>query len=248
MTTRTSKKSRQTTRWLSFAPIAALLIFSLAFPLASASARSGPAHAQRLAVLMSGHLIHAKPDARSRVLTSVSATRPITGVGTTLPVLARRVDGRGVPWLEVLVPGRPNGSSGWIAEQGTRTASTSWSLRVDLSRRRVSAFRQGRLVRSFEAVVGKPSTPTPTGRFFVEETVQMRPGEPGGPLALTLSARSNVLQEFEGGPGQIGIHGRDNLGGHLGSAESHGCMRLATSSIEWLATRIGPGVPVQIQQ
>ena len=101
-------------------------------------------------------------------------------------------------------------------------------------------------MRSFEAVVGKPSTPTPSGRFFVEETVQMRAGEPGGPLALTLSARSNVLQEFEGGPGQIGIHGRDNLGGHLGSAESHGCMRLATSSIEWLAERIGPGVPVRI--
>jgi L,D-transpeptidase catalytic domain len=248
MTAQALRRSWQATHRFRFAPVAALLILTLVLPLAAASARSGPAHAQRLAVLMSGHLVHAKPDARSRVLTSLSATRPITAVGTTLPVLARRVDGRGVPWLEVLLPGRPNGSSGWIAEQGTRTASTSWSLRVDLSLRRVNAFWQGRLVRSFEAVVGKPSTPTPTGRFFVEETVQMRPGEPGGPLALTLSARSNVLQEFEGGPGQIGIHGRDNLGGRLGSAESHGCMRLATSSIEWLATRIGPGVPVRIQE
>ncbi len=182
------------------------------------------------------------------MLTTVSPTRPITGERTALPVLARRLDQRGVPWLEVLLPGRPNGASGWIAEQGTRTSSTSWSLRVELGLRRVSAFWQGKPARSFEAVVGKPSTPTPTGRFFVEETVQMRAGEPGGPLALTLSARSNVLQEFEGGPGQIGIHGRDGLGGHLGSAESHGCMRLATSSITWLAERIGPGVPVQILQ
>ena len=74
----------------------------------------------------------------------------------------------------------------------------------------------------------------------------MSAGEPGGPFALALSARSNALQEFEGGPGQIALHGRDNLGGVLGAAESHGCMRLATASIDWLAERIGPGVPVTI--
>ncbi len=55
----------------------------------------------------------------------------------------------------------------------------------------------------------------------------MSAGEPGGPFALALSARSNALQEFEGGPGQIALHGRDNLGGVLGAAESHGCMRLS---------------------
>jgi lipoprotein-anchoring transpeptidase ErfK/SrfK len=94
--------------------------------------------------------------------------------------------------------------------------------------------------------VGKPSTPTPTGRFFVEETVQMAPGHPGGPFALALSARSNTLREFEGGPGQIALHGRNNLGGMLGTAASHGCVRLATASIDWLAARIGPGTPTTI--
>ena len=74
----------------------------------------------------------------------------------------------------------------------------------------------------------------------------MAPSEPGGPYALALSARSNVLQEFEGGPGQIAIHGRENLGGTLGTAASHGCIRLATASIDWLAERIVPGTPVTI--
>ena len=224
-----------------------LPVLALVLPLATASAQSRPPGVQRLAVLLSGHLVHFRPGAHSRVRTSVAATRPITGERTALPVLARVLDGRGVPWLEVMLPGRPNGSTGWIAQQGTRTASTSWSLRVDLARRRVNVFLRGRMVKSFAAVVGKPSTPTPTGRFFVEETVQMPATEPGGPFALTLSARSNVLQEFEGGPGQIGIHGRDLLGGTLGSAESHGCMRLATAAIDWLAQRIGPGVPVLIR-
>jgi lipoprotein-anchoring transpeptidase ErfK/SrfK len=245
MTENPTLQMRRQIQGLTLGLVSSVLALSVLAP-ATASALARPPRTQRLAALLTGHLVHKGPSAQSPVLTTVSPSRPLTGERTALPVIARKVGARGIPWLEVMLPGRPNSSSGWIAQQGTRTASTSWSLRVDLSHRRVSAYWQGRLVRSFAAVVGKPSTPTPTGRFFVEETVQMRPGEPGGPEALTLSARSNVLQEFEGGPGQIGIHGRDNLGGHLGSAESHGCVRLATASIEWLAMRIGPGVPVRI--
>ncbi len=146
-----------------------------------------------------------------------------------------------------MLPGRPNGSTGWITRKGTRKLITSWRVVVDLATRRVTAYHRGRAVRAFRAVVGKPSTPTPSGTFFVEETLRMAPGEPGGPLALATSARSNVLQEFEGGPGQIAIHGRDNLGGTLGTAESHGCIRLDTAGIDWLAARVEPGTPVTIR-
>jgi lipoprotein-anchoring transpeptidase ErfK/SrfK len=176
----------------------------------------------------------------------VAASRPITGERTTLPVVGHATGPGGVRWLRVMLPGRPDGSTGWIAEQGTRALGTGWRILVDLAARDVGVYRDGRRVRTFRAVVGKPATPTPTGRFFVEETVQIAAGELDGPFALALSARSNVLQEFEGGPGQIGIHGRDGLGGTLGQAESHGCIRLATPSIEWLAARIGPGTPVKI--
>jgi lipoprotein-anchoring transpeptidase ErfK/SrfK len=145
-----------------------------------------------------------------------------------------------------MLPGRPDGSTGWIVQNGTRAIVTGWRILVDLTARSLRVYRDGRPMRTFQAVVGKPSTPTPTGQFFVEETVQMQAGQAGGPFALALSARSNVLQEFEGGPGQIAIHGRDNLGGTLGAAESHGCVRLDTASIDWLAARIGPGTPVRI--
>jgi lipoprotein-anchoring transpeptidase ErfK/SrfK len=123
---------------------------------------------------------------------------------------------------------------------------TSWQLVVRTSKRRVLVYQHGRLVRAFAAIVGKPSTPTPHGQFFVEESVRMLPGSPGAPFALALSARSNVLQEFEGGPGQIAIHGVGNLGGSPGTAISHGCVRLADRSIRWLAARLAPGVPVTI--
>jgi len=66
----------------------------------------------------------------------------------------------------------------------------------------------------------------------------------GRPIAL--SARSGVYRQFARGPGQIAIHGLDNIGGVLGSAVSHGCVRLAGTAVTWLAVRIGPGVPVTI--
>jgi lipoprotein-anchoring transpeptidase ErfK/SrfK len=201
---------------------------------------------QELVVLLTAHAAHRAPEAGSPRVALEAARRPITGEQTTLPVIARAIGPGGTQWLHVMLPGRPDGLTGWIAEQGTRPLVTAWRIVVDLAARRVKTYHDGELARSFQAVVGKPSTPTPTGEFFVEEVLQMAPAEPGGPFALALSARSNALQEFEGGPGQIAIHGRDNLGGTLGAAESHGCIRLATASIDWLAARIGPGTPVTI--
>ena len=69
---------------------------------------------------------------------------------------------------------------------------------------------------------------------------------PGAPFALALSARSNALAEFEGGPGQVALHGIANIGGVPGTAVSHGCVRLTTPDITWLAVRISSGVPVTI--
>jgi L,D-transpeptidase catalytic domain len=201
---------------------------------------------QELAVLLTAHGAHREPGAGSPQVLFVPADRPITGEQTTLPVIGHATGTGGVQWLQVMLPGRPDGSTGWIAQDGTRELMTGWRILVDLAARRLRVYRDGHTVRTFQAMIGKPSTPTPTGQFFVEETVQMPVGHPGGPYALALSARSNVLQKFEGGPGQIAIHGLEDLGGTLGAAESHGCVRLATASIDWLAAHIDPGTPVKI--
>jgi lipoprotein-anchoring transpeptidase ErfK/SrfK len=160
-------------------------------------------------------------------------------------VLAKRTIGT-IAWLRVRLPGRPNGRSGWILQKGTTPAITSWRIAVHPASRRVLVYRAGRLMRSFSAVVGAPSTPTPHGRYFVEEVVQLRKTDLGAPYALALSARSNVLQEFAGGPGQIGIHGVANVSGHLGTAASHGCVRLSGPAMTWLVQRIAPGVSVSV--
>lgn len=202
---------------------------------------------QALAILLSSHAARSAPDEHSAALQLVRARRPITDERTVLPVIGHKSGADGVGWLHVLLPGRPNGQTGWIKRRATEAMLTSWHIVVDTSKRRVTVYRQGHPVRGFKAIVGKAATPTPRGEFFVEEVVQLRADDVGAPFALALSARSNVLRQFGGGPGQIALHGRMNIGGVLGSAVSHGCIRLGTAAIRWLAYRIGPGVPVTIK-
>jgi len=201
---------------------------------------------QELAKLITWHQIFVAPHGAPSRAGKIGATRPLTGGSTILPVINRVTTPDGQRWLEVMLPGRPNGLKGWITRLGTVLSATGWHVVVMTASRRVLVYDRGRLVRSFAAIVGKPATPTPRGRFFVEESILMPIGSAGAPFALALSARSNVLQEFEGGPGQIALHGLDNLGGTLGTAVSHGCVRLADSAVTWLAQRMGPGVPVAI--
>jgi lipoprotein-anchoring transpeptidase ErfK/SrfK len=227
--------------------IAGVVMLAIAATGSAAAQASVVQPTQQLAMLFTQHEVVSAPHARAPRVTTVRASRPITGGRTVLPVIGRSTSRGGAHWLKVRLPGRPNGRKGWIARRGTAVTTTGWHVVVRTSNRRVLVYQHGRLVGSFAAVVGKPSTPTPHGQFFVEESVRMLPGSAGGPFALALSARSDVLQEFEGGPGQIAIHGVANLGGTPGTAISHGCVRLADRSIRWLSARIAPGVPVVIR-
>ncbi len=218
---------------------------------ASGSATAAPAWLQtakgeqQLAFLRHATEAYTRPSRASRGIQHVTRTRPITGERTVLPVIAR-AKVKGTVWLRVLLPGRPNSHAGWITAREATPGITYWRITVHTSRREVIVQFDGRMRRTFAAVVGKSSTPTPQGRFFVEESVALYPQQVGAPYALALSARSNVLQEFDGGPGQIALHGTDNVGGVPGTAASHGCIRLTTSDITWLANRIPPGTRVTI--
>jgi lipoprotein-anchoring transpeptidase ErfK/SrfK len=236
-----------TLRALALAAVAAGAAIAPATASAAATAPSPPAR-QALVVLLHDHATRDAAGATARRTGAVAAHRPLTGVHTVLPLLAVRAGGHGARWLQVRLPGRPSGHTGWISAGATRRTSTPWAIVVHLRRRRVVVFDQGQAVRTFTASVGKPSTPTPRGRFFVEEVAQLRPGVAGSPFALASSARSRVLQEFDGGPGQIALHGTGGLPGALGAAISHGCVRLSTPAITWLARRIGAGVPLRVQE
>jgi lipoprotein-anchoring transpeptidase ErfK/SrfK len=168
-------------------------------------------------------------------------------VGLLVLSRSRAHDGR--LWLRVRLPERPNEASAWIPANMTELSETPWSIVVSLAKRTVTLERNGRPVHVYRAVVGKPSTPTPTGDFAVSERVnQPNPHGFYGPWVLLLTAYSNTLLDFGGGPGQIGIHGRDgaSLRDPLGTARSHGCIRIDDGAIETLARVAVEGTPVVI--
>jgi lipoprotein-anchoring transpeptidase ErfK/SrfK len=227
-----------------------LFVLAVSAPQASAA---GPqvARSQSLVAIFETRAVRDRPSTTSPIVAELRSTRPITRERTTLPVLARTTDAAGQAWLLVRLPGRvltgrPPPRTGWIRTARTLLSSTPWHIVVERDVRRVLVYRDGRRVQSFPAIVGKPATPTPSGQYFVEENVRLASGRPGAPFALATSARSSVLQEFDGGPGQIALHGLGDLGGRLGTAVSHGCVRLGDSAVTWLAERMAPGVPITI--
>ena len=69
-----------------------------------------------------------------------------------------------------------------------------------------------------------------------------------GSWVIQLTAFSDVLDNYSGGPGRVAIHGRGgaSLADPLGTARSHGCIRLDNGAVEWLARSVLPGTPVMI--
>ena len=145
-----------------------------------------------------------------------------------------------------MLPGRPNNRTGWIRADVTRTIKLSWRIRVDLSNRALAVFKNGHLVHRIRVVVGATITPSPQGTFFVMEKVRLGTRWSKRGWALALSGYSNILRHFDGGQGQVAIHARGSLEGALGTAASHGCIRVADREAGWLAARIPRGTVVDI--
>jgi lipoprotein-anchoring transpeptidase ErfK/SrfK len=149
-------------------------------------------------------------------------------------------------WLEVQVPVRPNGTRGWIRASDVTLSQHRWRIQVEVAANRLTVWN-GRDVFLQEAVaVGTGGTPTPTGDFYVTELLKPDdPGGPYGPFAFGLSAFSDVLKTFAGGPGVIGLHGTNNSAS-IGRAVSHGCIRMTNASITKLAQNMPVGTPISI--
>jgi lipoprotein-anchoring transpeptidase ErfK/SrfK len=162
-------------------------------------------------------------------------------------VTGTATDGHGRRWVRVLLPQRPNGSQAWVPRAAVSLRGTHLRLRVDLSARRLQVLRSGRVIARYRVGVGTGGTPTPVGRFAVQDPV-VAPRYVSsylGPYIITLTAHSNVLHEFAGGDGLVAIHGT-NAPGTIGAAASHGCIRVGNAQLQALWRIAAPGTPVDI--
>jgi lipoprotein-anchoring transpeptidase ErfK/SrfK len=149
-------------------------------------------------------------------------------------------------WYRVQLPIHPNGVTGWVAAQRLDIGRVTTRIVADLSERRLTLFRAGRLVMRVRVSIGKPSTPTPRGQFYVNQKLRTHdPSGPFGPAALGISAYSNVLTGWtQGGP--IAVHGT-NRPDLIGRAVSTGCLRVTNSVMRRLFAATPAGTPVSIR-
>jgi lipoprotein-anchoring transpeptidase ErfK/SrfK len=146
----------------------------------------------------------------------------------------------------VQIPKRPNGVTAWVPAGQVDVAKVSTRIIVDLSERRVTLYKHGRPVLSSKAAIGAPATPTPTGRFYVNQRlVPNDKSGPFGPGAVGVSAFSSVLTGWaQGGP--IAIHGT-NAPWSIGKAVSNGCVRIPNAVLTKLFDQALNGTPVLIR-
>lgn len=147
-------------------------------------------------------------------------------------------------WLQVALPQRPNGSTGWIRSESVTLNRLEYRLEASTENNTLALYHDQDLVSTFAAATGTGGTPTPHGSFYLTEL--LAPINAGyGPYAFGLSAFSDVLSSFGGGPGQIGLHGTDDSAS-IGRSASHGCIRLSNADISTLAKLLPLGTPITI--
>jgi len=175
----------------------------------------------------------------------IRTLEPTTILGTTTVLVV--VEGPSDGWARVLLPGRPNGAEGWVRTDEMVAFVVEGRVLIDISDRTLSYVVGDNEVISTPVGVGSEANPTPTGKFFVTDSVALAdPTSPWGPHALGLSARSDTVTEFNGGDGIIGIHGTNNPRS-IGHAVSLGCVRVANEIITRLHEVIAIGTPVEIR-
>ena len=168
------------------------------------------------------------------------------GVRTVFGVLASVTDAScQSAWYRVQLPMRPNGATGFVRADDVNLFAVRSRVEVDLSSRRVFVFRRGMLVLTASAGVGVGGTPTPTGRYYVNQRFRiLNPSGPFGPAAIGVSAFSPTLTDWaQGGP--IAIHGTSDPSS-VGRAASHGCIRVQNDVARRLLRLVGTGSPVVI--
>jgi len=133
-------------------------------------------------------------------------------------------------------------------EEATRIANPHEQRRILVSvpGRKLVLLEGDRVLRIYDVAVGKPSTPTPQGKFAIINRVPnptyyassgtVAPGtnNPLGSRWMGLSAKG------------YGIHGT-NVPSSIGKAASHGCVRMRKQDLEELFEMVTVGTTVELQ-
>jgi hypothetical protein len=189
--------------------------------------------------------IYASPNRTSRHVGRLH-WRTEDGFPEVYLLLREYLDSSGHHWVELRIPARPNGQTGWVQRYALRSFGISrWLLVVNRHTEHLTAYHNGRRVFYAPVGVGKPSTPTPAGHFWIRERFRiLDSSSPYFPYALGTSDYS-TLSDWPGG-GVVGIHGAWGKPWLIPGDPSHGCIRMHNNDDGWLAPRVPLGTPLHV--
>jgi len=205
--------------------------------------RAGGAHVTVAAVVRSHAVAYRRPGARPFARFGPVNVNRFPNVFRVLA--AQRRPNCTVGWYRVQLPIKPNGATGFVRAVAVDTTRVRSRVVVDVSAKRLTLYRKGKRVLRTTVAVGTSATPTPLGRYYVNQRlIPSDPGGPFGPGAIGISAYSNVLTGWtQGGP--IAIHGT-NEPWSIGHAVSNGCIRVRNEVFRRLFKATPAGTPVTI--
>jgi hypothetical protein len=196
------------------------------------------AHPARLADVYSRHDPKSKRVARLRFFTE-------DGFPEVYLLLREYTDADEREWVQIRVPKRPNGRTGWVARDALGPYNVNrFQLTVSRKTLRATLYERGRRVWSARVGVGAPGTVTPAGRFWVREKFRFKNTPLYGTHAIGTSAYAPTLSDWPNG-GVVGIHGTDQPE-LIPGRPSHGCIRIRNAEIARLWRLIPLGTPLRI--
>ncbi|MEA2159203.1 MAG: hypothetical protein QOD66_1583, partial [Solirubrobacteraceae bacterium] len=189
--------------------------------------------------------IRTQPSAQASVMTRLRFQTP-DGYLQSYILLREHWTASG-PWVKLRIPMRPNGLIGWVQRSALddfqRVHTEIVVNRAGPAGPNLTLYRNGRVVVRAPVGIGKPSTPTPVGHFWITEAFPSY--DPFyGPFLLATSDYS-VLSDWPGG-GVIGLHGTHEPA-LVPGYPSHGCIRMHNSDILRVAAVASTGTPVLVR-
>jgi len=157
-------------------------------------ALAAPASASEWAHPVNIVAIHARPDSNSK---RVGTTRLLTEDKRAEVYLVLTHTGH--DWVRIRIPGRPNGGKGWVRRSALGPfIRVDTEIRVDLRSATLTLTKQGKTLLRTRVGVGKASTPTPEGHFWVREKLRVKNAPVYGNYALGTAAYAK-LSDWPGG-------------------------------------------------
>jgi lipoprotein-anchoring transpeptidase ErfK/SrfK len=138
----------------------------------------------------------------------------------------------------------------WIdaRESGLSYTRTRLEVDVTLSSRTLVLRRDGHVVRRMIVGIGRPGSPTPTGRFSVTDKLSGQAySAVYGCCILALSATQPNLPAGWSGGNRIAIHGTPSPS-DFGHAVSAGCVHASALDLRYLMRTVPLGTPVVIRR